>query len=476
MHFFINKALGNSNSGVEHAQFNRARYFKQRNLSFKYVFTAFLPNMHQYMSKWKIAEKEVIGLYDYFLSDDPDEYLEKGNLVVSTFNEQKLLDTNGTTRVIMQQTSGNYSARVYKHESYDAQGNQKISHTSRVILTSAKRCMQWQNKNTPLGQKMVDIHLDNFRGKNYYFATFEELLRFFYQELEHHFQNNQYFIDRGDENEEVLLSLKSSYDFKIIIIIHAEHFVGQLGTYNVWNNHYQYLFNHVEDIDCIVVSTALQKHDIIHQLAMNEETLNQKIIVIPVGGIKKIAPIQHFDGGVMKFVTASRLHKEKNIKHIIFAIDKLRASGYLATLDIYGTGDEFINLKNVIADRNLNDIVALKGHNSQISNVLQKYHAFVSASYSEGFGLTYVEAIESGLPIISYANKYGAQTLIDSGQNGILVPITMNDSENISQLTQAMMHIYNCYDTLAIGNKKIPLTLEEKYIADKWQELIGGLI
>ena len=38
MNFFINKAMGIGNSGVEHAQFYRARCFEKVQLPYKYVF------------------------------------------------------------------------------------------------------------------------------------------------------------------------------------------------------------------------------------------------------------------------------------------------------------------------------------------------------------------------------------------------------------------------------------------------------
>lgn len=56
-------------------------------------------------------------------------------------------------------------------------------------------------------------------------------------------------------------------------------------------------------------------------------------------------------------------------------------------------------------------------------DVYETYDAYVSASQSEGFGLTLMEAVGSGLPIIGFDVRYGNQTFIDDGENGYRIPI-----------------------------------------------------
>ena len=85
--------MGHGNSGVEHAQFYRAERFREKNIPFKLIFTDRLPQLHQHMKEWHIAESEVIGIYDYFLSDDPDNYLQVGEQHTHDFYEEVLWDT-----------------------------------------------------------------------------------------------------------------------------------------------------------------------------------------------------------------------------------------------------------------------------------------------------------------------------------------------------------------------------------------------
>ncbi|MDE7487803.1 glycosyltransferase, partial [Streptococcus agalactiae] len=57
---------------------------------------------------------------------------------------------------------------------------------------------------------------------------------------------------------------------------------------------------------------------------------------------------------------------------------------------------------------------------------------YLTASKSEGFGLTLLEAIGAGLPLIGFDVRYGNQTFIKDGENGYLIPrFDMDDEEAI---------------------------------------------
>lgn len=59
-------------------------------------------------------------------------------------------------------------------------------------------------------------------------------------------------------------------------------------------------------------------------------------------------------------------------------------------------------------------------------------YSILTASKSEGFGLTLLEAIGAGLPLIGFDVRYGNQTFIKDGENGYLIPrFDMDDEEAI---------------------------------------------
>lgn len=84
-----------------------------------------------------------------------------------------------------------------------------------------------------------------------------------------------------------------------------------------------------------------------------------------------------------------------------------------------------------------------KDEDVEMHDVYETYDAYVSASQSEGFGLTLMEAVGSGLPIIGFDVRYGNQTFIDDGENGYRIPIhdEMDQKEKIALLADRIVHM-----------------------------------
>lgn len=84
-----------------------------------------------------------------------------------------------------------------------------------------------------------------------------------------------------------------------------------------------------------------------------------------------------------------------------------------------------------------------KDEDVEMHDVYETYDAYVSASQSEGFGLTLMEAVGSGLPIIGFDVRYGNQTFIDGGENGYRIPIhdEMDQKEKIALLADRIVHM-----------------------------------
>ncbi|EJF34794.1 glycosyltransferase [Weissella koreensis] len=484
MNFFVNKAMGHGNSGVEHAQFYRADRFREKQIPFKFIFNELLPNLHQHMKEWNLKESEVINVFDFLMSDNPNEYALNGIKETYESENDTLWDLTNTQRIIKTKTSSGYKMTTLRNKIYSTEKEIYLVSDDRIFLENGKHKLTWKVRDDKdLGNVMESIHLDEFNGANYFFNTFEEMLSFFYTELEKIFENNTYILDRGSENEEALVDLRiKGHKFHLVEIMHAAHLSNFIDGHPVWNQYYQYMFDHLKWIDYVVVATELQKKDMQKHLKMANLPYANRIINIPVGGVKHISPAKKWNKKhTMKLVTASRLHEEKHISHIIRAIKKLKENAYDVTLDIFGAGAEHDELAALIKELKLSDIVTLKGLSQDVVKDIAPYDAFVGASYSEGFGLTYIEAISDSLPIASYANLYGAQELITDGKNGSLASFDRNARDqdeiqkNVDNLAASIEKIFKNYNKLSIGAREVAEKYQAKIIAIKWEVLMGEL-
>ena len=117
-----------------------------------------------------------------------------------------------------------------------------------------------------------------------------------------------------------------------------------------------------------------------------------------------------------------RLHSAKNFSSLINAFNFVSKKHPDWVLRIYGDGDRRPYLEQQIKELNLQDKVFLMGFTNDIKTALIGSSIFALSSITEGFSLAIVEAMECGVPAVSYQCPYGPKDLITDGSNGFLVP------------------------------------------------------
>ncbi|HAQ51187.1 MAG TPA: accessory Sec system glycosyltransferase GtfA, partial [Lachnospiraceae bacterium] len=114
-----------------------------------------------------------------------------------------------------------------------------------------------------------------------------------------------------------------------------------------------------------------------------------------------------------------------------------------------------------------------------LTDVYINYDAYLSGSTSEGFGLTLLESIASGLPIIGFDVRYGNKTFIEDGANGYIIDIEsiQDDKEKIKLLSDKIIKLFT-EDDLAKCNEA-SYRIAKKYLTseveEKWQQVLDNL-
>ncbi|MGW3626175.1 glycosyltransferase family 4 protein [Streptomyces sp. NPDC000880] len=129
------------------------------------------------------------------------------------------------------------------------------------------------------------------------------------------------------------------------------------------------------------------------------------------------------DGTGNTVVAAGRLATEKQYNVLIDAFAKVTAVRPDWVLRIYGGGDRRPGLRDQILKMGLYNKVHLMGPHSPIEPEWAKGAIAVSTSRHESFGMTLVEAMRCGLPVISTDCDYGPREIINNGVDGVLVPV-----------------------------------------------------
>jgi glycosyltransferase involved in cell wall biosynthesis len=178
--------------------------------------------------------------------------------------------------------------------------------------------------------------------------------------------------------------------------------------------------------DAIIVLTEAMKRDLIEMFGINADKI--KVIPNPCDAekIKMLSKesVEHpfFDTDKPIIMNAGRLTRQKGQWHLIRAFGKVRQQ-MPCRLAIIGHGNLEQYLKKLAAEMGLADDVLFLGWQSNPYKYMARSAVFVFPSLWEGFGLSIVEAMAVGCPVISSDCKYGPGEILDNGSCGRLVPV-----------------------------------------------------
>lgn len=148
----------------------------------------------------------------------------------------------------------------------------------------------------------------------------------------------------------------------------------------------------------------------------------------------------------VRLIQVSRLNPQKNVDKTIAAVKLLRNRGIEATIDILGEGENREKLENMANELGISQYVTFYGFIDDLNTVKAAYQQndiFVMPSLGETFGLTYIEAMSQGLPIIGVQGT-GVSDFFENGQVGQFV---MQATD--TQIADAVMAIVQQYESIS---------------------------
>lgn len=135
--------------------------------------------------------------------------------------------------------------------------------------------------------------------------------------------------------------------------------------------------------------------------------------------------------GQIKLVCVGTLCKRKNQAGILKSLSMLPSETQRQYhLTLVGDGEERKTLEELV--KGLETEVVFTGSTSRVAECLRQADCFILFSLNEGLPISIIEAMRSGLPVIS-TTVAGIPELVEEGVNGYLVP---PDAEALCRLLQ----------------------------------------
>ena len=494
----VNLGIGFASSGVEYAQAYRYQLLKELGIEQKYIFLDMVSSSSTYSlaENIGISAKDVLWFYDVLTGSYMRDSMVSLRWLKNNYKGYQI-DDSDKSKVYLNMDEGTYIVAyedklnpsfynrleyvvdycLVKKEYYAGFKVHSVEYYTPVNDKAYvyKRDFFKKNGEVALTEfvKTLDDSSFFYQGKHY--SSKEALFGVFLDKLGIK-KKDWVLLDRSTGTAKAVFSRKNDIGFRLGVVVHAEHYVAEGITDNgiLFNNYYEYQFKNRNLVDAFICSTQKQADLLSQQLDGFS-----KVFVAPAGYLEELR------GGGMddvrkkgKFVTVSRLSDEKNLDILIkaFAVarqEKELSDGSQITLDIYGEGVERENLEKLIKDYDAESFITLKGHH-KMDDLYQEYSTYVSASFAEGFGLSLMEAVGSGLFIIGYNVDYGNTNFVVEGRTGVLCPVDVDDresDENISYLVEGIRKAVNELD-----NYEFVYDVAKQYlkpeVAKAWKELL----
>lgn len=165
-------------------------------------------------------------------------------------------------------------------------------------------------------------------------------------------------------------------------------------------------------------------------------------------------------------VSVGRLSKQKDYPTLLTAFSLLLYKLPQTNLFIVSDGPEKNKLLKLTKRLGIEKKVIFLGWVDNFFPYLSQADIFVFSSNYEGFGITIIEAMAAGVPVISTQTPYGPAEIIGKNKFGILVP--MGDPKSLSYAMQKLLRskdLRKKYKKMGLKRAKdfSTYTMQEKY-------------
>lgn len=493
----INRGIGWASSGVEYAQAYRANLLRRAGFPIKFIFTDMfrMENIEHMTKNIGFEDDEIIWLYSYFTDFKIEPCSYTTDMLEATFQSKpNSVERKGKT--IRYSFDGNAMyANAYMHAA-DDNIVQRVEYVCsgklvrKDYFTSGRLFAEYYapvNNEAHLYLRrffnrdgsealceIMDGDTDIYRVGCRSFFSKPKFIAYFISCLGLT-EDDVLIIDRATEIGQAVFNEHGKC--RIGSVVHAEHYNEKHTDDDniLWNNYYEYEFTHVDKLDFLVTSTDAQNVILSEQFA-KYQNMHPEIVTIPVGSLDELK-VPEGERKKYSMITASRLADEKHIDWLVRATVIAREKVPDISLDIYGMGGEEQALKSLIKELGAEDYIHMMGHH-KLDDIYRNYEAYAAGSTSEGFGLTLMEAVGSGLPMIGFDVHYGNQTFIDDGRNGYLIPYDASDrvAVKVQALADAMIRLFTQADIGSFIGRSYEIAADylTDRIVDRWKRLILG--
>lgn len=261
---------------------------------------------------------------------------------------------------------------------------------------------------------------------------------------------------------------------RTVAVAHSNHrrtpFTPGAGATPNWHR----LLRGLDRWDLLVVLTRAQRADVLEEFGAARP---EQVVVIPhpapPGGVR---PVAGYDPDRVALV--ARLHPKKRVDAAVQAMRHVVDARPTARLDVFGFGygdDHERHVHELVGSLGLSDHVTFHGFVPVGGDSTPYDGACVTwlTSASEGFGMSLLESMARGVPVVAFDTPYGPADLVEDGANGFLVPV--GDVEALAARTLQVMDDARLRQRLAERAAATAGRLDDGAFVNAWCHALGSV-
>ena len=245
--------------------------------------------------------------------------------------------------------------------------------------------------------------------------------------------------------------------FHHVKIIHTMHNMPKYESTKTGQRILRFLFKHKYAYPIGISSIITSQIEELYKLK------NVVTIYNPVDTSKFVPNKKNHDK--FTFITVGRMSPQKNQSLLLKSFSNIVNYDKNVSLIFIGDGELKEELFSLTKQLNIENYVKYIGNVSNVECFLNKADVFVLSSTYEGLPMTILEAMSTGLPIIS-TNVGGVKDVVTD--NGILVDVNENQ---LTDVMKQLMQNKEKYDCLAAKSKKNAKNFDLKIITEEYEKL-----
>ena len=182
---------------------------------------------------------------------------------------------------------------------------------------------------------------------------------------------------------------------------------------------------------------------------------------------------EQYNTASKRLVSAGRFSREKGFDLLIKAAAPVLKRHSDWSLDIFGDGEFFEEIKAMAAEYGVADKVNFLGMRSDLRERYGDYAMYILPSYHEGLPLVLLEAKLNRLPIVSFDITTGPSEIVEDGVSGIL--IKPYDTEKMSEAICSLIENDDKRKEMSDNAYRNIEKFSKQAIFDKWCSIIESV-